>query len=112
MDLSKEFMYTNILHFDDAKGSLHIESELVSWMLKLFNGSKHSCGSTTTGGTESILLAIYTYREFYRKHYGIYNPEIVAPSSIHVAFDKGCDYFGVRLKKVPINPETGLCSLS
>lgn len=37
IELSKKFMYTNIFHFDTEKGSILIEAELCSWVLKLFN---------------------------------------------------------------------------
>jgi len=57
-------------------------------------------------------LAVYAYREYAKKHYGIQHPEVIAPSSIHVAFDKGCEYMGVKLRKLPVDEKTGLCSMA
>jgi sphinganine-1-phosphate aldolase len=39
-----------------------IESELIKIGVELFNGSQETCGITSTGGTESILFAMYAYR--------------------------------------------------
>lgn len=68
--------------------------------LDLFNGSQDACGLTTSGGTESILLAMLSYREWGKKR-GITKPNIVASNTAHAAFDKACFYFGIELRKVP-----------
>jgi sphinganine-1-phosphate aldolase len=41
---------------------VQMESEVVSMTVKLFNGGAGSCGTMTSGGTESILLAVKAYR--------------------------------------------------
>ena len=46
------------------------------------------CGSTTSGGTESIVLATKTHRQYYTEKYGITDPEIIACDSAHAAIDK------------------------
>jgi glutamate/tyrosine decarboxylase-like PLP-dependent enzyme len=57
----------------------------------------------TTGGTESLLLAVKTYRDRMKaKRPWVLRPNIVVPASIHVAFDKACHYFGVRKKVAPV----------
>jgi len=60
----------------------------------------------TTGGTESIIMACKAYRDYARTEKGIYHPEIVIPLTAHPAFDKAAAYFGLRVKRVPINPDT------
>ena len=68
--------------------------------LELFHGNADSCGLNTSGGTESILIACLAYREWGRKR-GITKPNIVAPQTAHVAFDKACFYLGIEIRKVP-----------
>ncbi len=83
------------------------EIEVVSMVIDLLNGDKRCCGSMTSGGTESILMAIKTHRNWAREKYPeIKNPEMVLPSSAHPAHLKGADYFGVKPIRVPIDQET------
>lgn len=49
----------------------------------------HFTGSVTTGGTESILMAVKTYRDRAEKLYGITEPEVVMAITAHPAFSKG-----------------------
>lgn len=104
-------MYSNPLHFDQLKGSLQIESELIAWLLDLFNAPKGACGSTSSGGTESILLSMLAYRDYGREVLGISEPEVIVNRSIHVAFEKASFYLGIKLKYVKINPKTGLANV-
>jgi sphinganine-1-phosphate aldolase len=69
--------------------------------LDLFNGDQDTCGITTNGGTESIVLAILAYREEGRRK-GIKNPNIVISQTAHAAFDKACFYLKVELRKIPL----------
>ena len=80
-------------------------------MLHLFNAPKKAYGSTTSGGTESILLAMLTYKEYAKDILGIENPEIIANKSIHVAFEKAAHYLNIKIKHVDINAETGLAKV-
>ena len=63
------------------------------------------CGSLSSGGTESILLAMKTYRDQAREERGITHPEMVAPASAHPAFDKAAHYFGIRMIRVPVGAD-------
>jgi glutamate/tyrosine decarboxylase-like PLP-dependent enzyme len=83
------------------------ETDVISMAIDLFNGDKRCCGSMTSGGTESILMAIKTYRDWAAEKYpNITEPEMVLPSSAHPAFDKGADYFKVKSVRVPVDKET------
>ncbi len=83
------------------------ETEVISMAIDLFSGDKRCCGSMTSGGTESILMAIKTYRDWARDKFpNIKDPEMVLPSSAHPAFDKGADYFGVKAVRIPVDEET------
>ncbi len=65
-----------------------------------------ACGNLTSGGTESILLAVYSAREYALKHKpGLVNPEILVPTTVHPAFDKAAHYFGLKIKHIPVGPD-------
>lgn len=80
-----------------------MEKEVVAMTAQLFHGDENTIGTMTSGGTESILLAIYACREWARKYRpSIKTPEIVAPRTIHPAFDKAAHYFGLVLRKADV----------
>ncbi|MEI2702315.1 MAG: aminotransferase class V-fold PLP-dependent enzyme [Baekduia sp.] len=62
-------------------------------------------GSVTSGGTESLILAIRTYRDWARETKGITKPEVVLPVSAHSAFDKAEEVLGVKMVRIPVGPD-------
>ncbi len=83
------------------------ETDVVSMTIDLLHGDKKCRGSLTSGGTESILMAVKTYRDWAREKFpNIKEPEMVVPSSAHPSFDKASDYFNVKIVKVPVDKET------
>ena len=97
------YQWSNPLHSDLFPQIRQMEAEIVSFCLDLYKGKEDHCGTITSGGTESIILACKTYRDYYKDRKGISNPEIIAPVSVHVAFDKACHYLGIKLIKVKVN---------
>ncbi len=92
---------SNPLHVDLWPSGTKFEAEIVSMTAAMLGGSNTSdeiVGSVTSGGTESIIMAMKAYRD----RAGIRRPEIVLPSSAHVAFDKAAHYFGYRQIRVPV----------
>lgn len=71
-----------------------MEAEVIRMVASLFNGNSNTCGSLTTGGTESILLACKAYRDYGREVNGIEKPNMVIPTTAHSAFDKAAQYLG------------------
>jgi glutamate/tyrosine decarboxylase-like PLP-dependent enzyme len=60
----------------------------------------------TTGGTESILMAVKAAREWARvKRPEVKIPEIVAPITIHPAWNKAADYLGLKIILTPVDDE-------
>lgn len=98
--------YTNPLHPDVFPGVCKMEAEVVRITATLFHGGPDSCGTMTTGGTESILMACKAYRDYARAERGIRHPEIIIPVTAHPAFDKAAAYFGMRVRHVPVDPNT------
>ncbi len=101
---------TNPLHPDLWPSSTKYEAELVA-MTGHMLGSAHAApdapvvGTVSSGGTESIMLAMRTYRDFARERRGIDRPEIVAPVTAHAAFDKASRYFDMPLVRVPVGED-------
>jgi glutamate/tyrosine decarboxylase-like PLP-dependent enzyme len=60
------------------------------------------CGVITSGGTESILLAMKTYRDWARDKKKITKPEMIVPSTAHAAFDKAAQYFNIKINHIPV----------
>jgi sphinganine-1-phosphate aldolase len=71
----------------------------------MLSGPPDACGSVSSGGTESILLAMKAYRDDARSRRGIKRPNLVAPTSAHAAFDKAAQYFQIELRKVAVGED-------
>lgn len=82
---------------------LQMENELVGMACDLLQAPETAVGTVTSGGTESILLAVQTARD---AHPHIAAPEMVLPTTAHAAFHKAAHYFGVRPMLVDVDPHT------
>ena len=83
-----------------------LENDVISWTLGLLNGGDSATGSMTSGGTESILMAVKTARDWARQHHpNIKRPVVVAPFSAHPAFNKAAHYLGMEVRRVPIGDD-------
>ena len=101
-EAAKMFLYSNLLHPDIFTYGRYLESELIKIGINLFNGREDACGLTTTGGTMSIISAIYAYVVRSRK-IGIKEPELIIPLSAHAAFSKACEMFKIKCIEIPLN---------
>lgn len=82
------------------------ETEVVAMTAALLGGDENVCGNMTTGGTESLLMAVKTARDWARsRRPDIREPEMVLPHTAHPALDKAAEYFGVRAVHVPVRPD-------
>uniref|UniRef100_A0A669DQQ2 sphinganine-1-phosphate aldolase n=1 Tax=Oreochromis niloticus TaxID=8128 RepID=A0A669DQQ2_ORENI len=100
-----DFAWSNPLHPDIFPGVRKMEAEVVRMACTLFHGGPNSCGTVTSGGTESILMACKAYRDMAYER-GVKHPEILAPVSVHAAFDKAAHYFGMKLVHIPLDKKT------
>lgn len=95
-NLSSLFAYANPLHAETFPLVKQMELEVVG-MTAEFIGLKDEegkpCGTLTSGGTESILMALYSYREYRMKECGVYRPNLVLCESAHPAAIKACYFF-------------------
>jgi glutamate/tyrosine decarboxylase-like PLP-dependent enzyme len=79
-----------------------MERELIGAAIELFRGSADASGSLTSGGTESIFLAMKAARDWTRaSRPNIKEPfEIIMPRTVHPAFDKAAHYLGMTTVRV------------
>lgn len=92
---------SNPLHIDLWPSGMKFEAEIVAMtaaMLGADSTDDDIVGTVTSGGTESIIMAMKAYRD----RAGIRKPEVVIPDSAHVAFDKAAQYLGYRQVRVPV----------
>lgn len=102
-DVYRRYCWTNPLHPDIFPQVRKMEAEIVQWTAKLFNGGSSSCGCVTSGGTESIMMAMKAYRGVgYSK--GIQFPEILCSSATHAAFNKAAHYLRMRITIIKCDP--------
>jgi len=110
------YSHVNALQRDMCPSVTRFEGEIVAMTLDLMHGeavkSHHPndtpCGSVTSGGTESIITALVTYRDKFRAERGIKAPEIILPETAHPAFEKGAHLFGMEIVRAPVDPATTL----
>jgi glutamate/tyrosine decarboxylase-like PLP-dependent enzyme len=87
--------------------ALRMENELVAMAAAHLRGGPEVVGNFTSGGTESIMLAVKAAREWARAHRPrVERPEIVLPETAHAAFQKACHYLGVVPVVVPVDPQS------
>ena len=101
-DAFVRFMDDNGLNPDAFPSSRQLQAEVVAMTASLLDAPPDAAGFLTTGGTESLLMAVKAARERGRKERGISEPEMVLPTSAHAAFDKAAHYFGVEAIRVPV----------
>jgi sphinganine-1-phosphate aldolase len=97
---------SNALHTDVWPSASKFEAEVVAMTANMLSAAQTKdviCGSISSGGTESILLAMKTYRDWARDTKGVTHPNIVAPITAHPAFDKAGNYFGIQVIRVPVD---------
>jgi sphinganine-1-phosphate aldolase len=83
-----------------------MEAEVVGMGLSLLHAPEGAAGSMTSGGTESILLAVKACRDEARaKGVDTDGAELVIPRSAHPAFDKAAHYLGLRIVRVPVGED-------
>lgn len=106
LSVYSSYMWTNPLHSDVFASVRKMESEVIRMVASMYNGDPSEImGSVTSGGTESIIMACKSYRDYALKVRGISGqPEIVAPVTAHAAFEKGAALLGCKIKHIPIDP--------
>ena len=96
--------YSNGLGPAAFKSLKKFESEVIGMTAGLLNHSE-AAGNMTSGGTESILMAVKTARDWARAEKGITTPQMIVPITAHPAFDKAAHYLGVDVVHTPLRDD-------
>lgn len=99
-----EFMVENVHGSKTVFPSVErMQSEVMSMCLDLFGAPQGATGSFTSGGSESILLAVKTARDWAREaRPNVKRPVLLLPVSAHPAFDKAAHLFGLESRRVEL----------
>ena len=105
-EASAQFFCENALNPMAFKSVKRMEHEVVRMAADLMHGTSEVVGTMTSGGTESLLLAVKTYREYAKQHKPwVIFPEMILPATAHAAFDKASHYFGVKIRWAPVGED-------
>ncbi|UPT64665.1 MAG: aspartate aminotransferase family protein [Hyphomonadaceae bacterium JAD_PAG50586_4] len=80
-----------------------MERQIVATGLKLLNAPEGAAGGMTSGGTESIFMAVKTARDHLRNKSGPKSGlNIIIPSTAHPAFDKAAMIMDIEIRRIPV----------
>jgi sphinganine-1-phosphate aldolase len=102
--VAAEYLHENYLNPFAFPSLLRMEREVVAMGADLLHGNPRG-GKLTSGGTESLFLAVQVARDHARATRGITEPSIVLPSTAHPAFAKACHYLDVEEVRVPVGAD-------
>ncbi len=100
-DAYAKYFSANGLNPTAFKSLKRLEKEVLRFTAELLHVDDNACGVMTSCGTESCMLAVKTYRDHGRAR-GIKKPEMIIPETAHVAWDKGAEYFNVKIRRAPL----------
>lgn len=83
-----------------------MEDEVVGMGLYLLHAPEDGAGSITSGGTDSITMAVKTARDFALANRNVKGqPNIVMPWSGHPAFDKAAKMMSLEIRRVALRDD-------
>lgn len=101
---------SNPLHSDLFPSATKFEAEIISMVANMVGRGRAKdnaavVGTVSSGGTESILLAMKVYRDKALEERGVTEPEMIVPTTAHAAFDKASQYFNIKQVKIPLKDD-------
>lgn len=103
-EVAREYLHENYLNPFAFPSLLRMEQEVVAMAADLFGGPAAG-GKLTSGGTESIFLAVQVAREHARGARGIAEPQLVTATTAHPAFAKAAHYLDLEHVLVPVGAD-------
>jgi len=82
-----------------------MQRDIVSMATGILNGGADVGGAMTSGGTESIFLAVKTARDRARAERGIDKGRLLIPRTAHPAFVKAAHYLDLELAHMPLGDD-------
>lgn len=98
------FAHANVLQRDMYPSATKFEAEIVAMTAGLLHGeaAPDVCGVLTSGGSESLITQLLTYRDAAHAERGITAPEVIVPVTAHCSLQKAAHYFGITLLPAPV----------
>ena len=103
-DVFGEFAHANVLQRDMYPSATKFEGEIVAMVANMLHAPVPA-GVVTSGGSDSLIHALYSYREDARESRGVTRPNVVLPVTAHVALRKGAHWMGIEVRDVPVTDE-------
>ncbi|NOY90510.1 MAG: aspartate aminotransferase family protein [Deltaproteobacteria bacterium] len=102
-----EFLSENALDPTVFPSLLRFENEIVSMAAHHLQGDADVVGNFSSGGTESIILAVKSARDHARAtRPEVKHPKMLLPVTAHAAFHKAAHYLGVEVLPLPVDKQT------
>ena len=100
----EHFAHANVLQRDMYPSATKFEGEIIAMAADLFHDPQ-PIGVVTSGGSDSLVHALYSYREDARERRGVRIPNVVLPVSAHVALRKGAHWMGIDVRDAPLTDD-------
>ena len=106
-EVFERFAHANVLQRDMYPSATKFEAEIIAMTARMLHGDpdKGVCGTLTSGGSESLITALYAYREQARAERGVTRPNVVMPVTAHVALDKGAHWMNIEVRHAPLTAD-------
>lgn len=104
-DAHRRFGATNALNTEAFPSLRRMQSDVVGVVAEWLDAPAGAAGFMTSGGTESLLMAVKAARERHRRLGRGDRANVVLPTSAHAAFEKGCYYFGLESRRVDVGSD-------
>jgi glutamate/tyrosine decarboxylase-like PLP-dependent enzyme len=107
VEASSLFTFHNGLNPDAFPSLRRMQAEVVATTAALLGGGPDDdlAGFMTSGGTESILMAVKAAKVRAATERDEHTPNIVLPLSAHAAFAKACEYFGLESRRTAVDSD-------
>ena len=101
----EKYMSANGLNPTAFKSLKRFENDIVAFTAELLHAGEGAAGCVTSCGTESCMLAVKAYRDYARQTRHVTHPEMIVSETAHVAWFKGAEYFGVKVRVMPLDAD-------
>jgi sphinganine-1-phosphate aldolase len=105
--MASRFLHENALNPFAYQSLPRMEQEIVAMAADLLGGSADA-GALTSGGTESIFLAVQVARDHARAERGVEHPVLLTATTAHPAFAKAAKYLGLEHRRLPLGEDLRL----
>ena len=99
------FAHANVLQRDMYPSATKMEAEIIAMTADMLHGDDTTGGLLTSGGTESLVTAMLTYREWARNTRGIERAQVIMPVTGHPGHSKAFHYFGIEPIIAPVTAD-------